>query len=245
MKNFSNTYIFLFSSFLVIVVAAILSFVSESLRPIQQLNVEIEKKQDILRSVGQAQEYATVDDKNTYILDLYAKYIKSSIVVNSKGEVVEGRDAFEITKDLKNELAKPLEERGLPIFIYEDENMVKRYVFPLRGKGLWGPIWGYVSLEDDFTTVFGTVFDHVSETPGLGAEIRELWFQKEFHGKKIFDETGKFVSVVVVKGGTDESNVYAVDAISGGTITSKGLQYMMHDCLISYESYLKSNMKKD
>jgi len=245
MKNFSNTYIFLFSSFLVIVVAAVLSFVSESLRPIKELNVEIEKKQDILRSVGQAQDFATVDDKNTYILDLYAKYIKSSIVVNSKGEVVEGRDAFEITKDLKNELAKPLEERGLPIFIYEDENMVKRYVFPLRGKGLWGPIWGYVSLEDDYTTVFGTVFDHVSETPGLGAEIREIWFQQKFHGKKIFDESDKFVSVEVVKGKVDESNVYAVDAISGGTITSKGLQYMMYDCLLSYENYFKSNMKKD
>jgi len=245
MKNFSNTYIFLFSSFLVIVVAAVLSFVSESLRPIQQLNVEIEKKQDILRSVGQAQDFATVENKNTYILDLYANYIKSSIVVNSKGEIIEGRDAFEITKDLKNEIAKPLEERGLPIFIYEDENLVKRFVIPLRGKGLWGPIWGYVSLEDDFKTIFGTVFDHVSETPGLGAEIREIWFQKEFHGKKIFDESGKFVSVMVVKGGTEDSDLYAVDAISGGTITSKGLQYMLHDCLLSYENYFKSNMKKD
>jgi Na+-transporting NADH:ubiquinone oxidoreductase subunit C len=245
MKNFSNTYIFLFASALVILVAAVLSFVSESLKPFQQLNVEIEKKQDILRSVGQAQEYATVDDKNTYILDLYAKYIKTSIVVNSKGEIVEGRDAFEITKDLKNELLKPVEERGLPVFIYEDETKTHRFVIPLRGKGLWGPIWGYVSLNDDFTTIFGTVFDHVSETPGLGAEIREIWFQKEFHDKRIFDESGKFVSVEVVKGGVDESNLYAVDAVSGGTITSKGLQYMLHDCLLPYENYFKSNMKKD
>jgi Na+-transporting NADH:ubiquinone oxidoreductase subunit C len=245
MKNFSNTYIFLFSAVLVIVVAAVLSFVSESLRPIQQLNVEIEKKQDILRSVGQAQEYATVEDKNTYILDLYAKYIKSSIVVNSKGELVEGRDAFDITKDLKNELTKPVEERGLPIFIYEDEAQTKRYVVPMRGKGLWGPIWGYVSVNDDYTTIFGTVFDHVSETPGLGAEIREIWFQKEFQGKRIFDETGKFVSVEVVKGGVSDDNLYAVDAVSGGTITSKGLQFMLHDCLLPYENYFKSNMKKN
>lgn len=245
MKNFSNTYIFLFSSVLVIVVAAVLSFVSESLRPFQQLNVEIEKKQDILRSVGQAQEYATVDNKNQYILDLYGKYIKTSVVINSKGELVEGRDAFEITKDLKNELAKPLEERGLPLFIYEDETQTRRFVVPLRGKGLWGPIWGYVSLNDDFTTIFGTVFDHQGETPGLGAEIREIWFQKEFQGKRIFDESGKFVSVEVLKGGTSDENLYGVDAISGGTITSKGLQYMLHDCLLPYENYFKSNMKKD
>jgi len=245
MKNFSNTYIFLFSSALVVLVAAILSFVSESLKPIQQLNVEIEKKQDILRSVGEAQEYASVDDKNSYIIDLYEKFIKNSLVINSKGEVVEGRDAFEITKDMKNELAKPLEERGLPLFIYENETGIKRFVIPLRGKGLWGPIWGYISLADDYTTIYGCVYDHQSETPGLGAEIREEWFQKEFHDKRIFDETGKFVSVEVVKGGVNADNKYAVDAISGGTITSKGLQYMIFDCLVSYENYFKSNMKKD
>lgn len=245
MKNFSNTYTFIFSSVLVIVVAAVLSFVSEALRPIQALNVEIEKKQDILRSAGEAREYASVDNKNDYILEQYGKYITSSIVVNSKGEIIEGRDAFEITNDLKNELLKPLEERGLPVFIFENEEQVRRYIIPLRGKGLWGPIWGYVSLQDDFETIFGTVFDHISETPGLGAEIRESWFQEEFHGKKIFNESGNFVSVEVVKGGTSDENPYAVDAISGGTITSKGLQYMLHDCLLPYENYFKQNMKKN
>ncbi len=245
MKNFSNTYIFLFASALVIAVAAILSFVSESLRPIQQLNVEIEKKQDILRSVGKAQDFATVPNKNDYILGEYNKFIKSSIVVNSKGEIVEGRDAFEITKKLKDELDKPVDQRGLPIFICEDEDSVKHYVMPVRGKGLWGPIWGYVSLDDDFDTVYGAVFDHQSETPGLGAEIREGWFQAQFHNKKIFDTSGKLVSVEVVKGGTSPENVYGVDAISGGTITSKGLQKMLLDCLTPYESYFKSNMKKD
>jgi len=245
MKNFSNTYIFLFSSALVIVVAALLSFISESLKPIQELNVEIEKKQDILRSVGQAQDYATVKNKNAYILDLYSKFIKTSIVVNQEGDVVEGRDAFEITKELKKELEKPVDQRGLPIFIFADSAQTKRFVIPLRGKGLWGPIWGYLSLSDDFTTVYGTVFDHQSETPGLGAEIREAWFQNEFHAKKIFNESGKFVSVEVVKGGAGKDNLYGVDAISGGTITSKGVQQMIFDCLTPYENYFKSNMKKD
>jgi len=230
---------------MVILVAAILSFVSEALRPIKQLNVEIEKKQDILRSLGEAQNFATVDNKNAYILGEYEKFIKSSIVVNSMGEIIEGVDAFEITNRLKDELDKPIDRKNLPVFIYEDENLAKRYVIPVRGKGLWGPIWGYISLQDDFTTVFGAVFDHKSETPGLGAEIREGWFQVEFHGKRIFDESGKLVSIEVVKGGTTDENLYGVDAISGGTITSKGLQYMLYDCLIPYENYFKSNMKKD
>ncbi len=230
---------------MVILVAAVLSFVSEALRPIQQLNVEIEKKQDILRSVGKALDFASVPDKNAYILDEYSKYIKSSVVVNSKGETLEGRDAFEIVKKLKEEMGKPLEQRGLPIFVYEDESQVKRFVIPVRGKGLWGPIWGYVSLNDDFNTISGAIFDHKSETPGLGAEIREDWFQKEFLNKKIFNEAGELVSVEVVKGGTSDDNAYGVDAISGGTITSKGLEDMLLDCLLPYESYFESNMKKD
>ncbi len=245
MKNFSNTYIFLFSSIMVILVAAILSFVSEALRPIQELNVEIEKKQDILRSLGKAQDFATVDNKNSYILDEYSKYIKSSIVVNSKGEILESRDAFEIVKKLKDEIAKPVDQRDLPVFIYEDESQVKRFVIPVRGKGLWGPIWGYISFNDDFNTIYGAVFDHKSETPGLGAEIREDWFQNRFHNKRIFDESGKLISIEVVKGGTSDDNTYGVDAISGGTITSKGLEAMLLDCLTPYENYFRSNMKKD
>jgi len=238
-KNFSNTYTFLYISGVVVVTAALLSFIAEELKPLQQRNLEIEKKQDILRSVGKAALPEEVKNKNVFIEDEFVKYFSSSIVLNNKGEVVEGRDAFEITKNIKAEFSKPVVQRGLPLFICKNEDGSLKYVIPLTGKGLWGQIWGYLALHDDFNTIYGAVFDHAKETPGLGAEINQKWFQQEFSGKTIFDEEGKFVSVLVVKGGADPTDSHAVDAISGGTITSKGLEAMLRDNLTPYISYFK------
>lgn len=243
MKNFSNTYIFLYVSAVVIVTAALLSFIAEELRPLQQRNVEIEKKQDILRSVGRADDPEKLDDKNAYIEDEFLTYINNSLVINHKGEVVEGRDAFEITKNLKAELAKPVDQRGLPLFLYTKAEGDVKYIIPLLGRGLWGQIWGYIALDNDFSSVYGAVFDHAKETPGLGAEINTRWFQEKFNGKQIFDNTGTFVSLQVVKGGASPDNIHGVDALSGGTITSKGLEEMVYDGLKPYEPYFKSQMK--
>jgi Na+-transporting NADH:ubiquinone oxidoreductase subunit C len=204
MKSFSNMYIFLFSTAMVTIVAVLLSFVSEQLRPIQEKNVEVEKKLDILRSVG----------------------LKKDM------------DAF--TVDMKVELDKPEEERNLPIFVYTAEDSTKKYIFPLRGTGLWGPIWGYIALYDDYNTIYGAIFKHSKETPGLGAEINESWFQEQFENKTIFDENGNFVSVEVVKGGAKPDDPHAVDAISGGTITSTALEEMLRECLVNYVQYFKT-----
>ena len=138
---------------------------------------------------------------------------------------------------VNSELQSLANKRLLPVYVVEKEGRTY-YVIPLQGKGLWGPIWGFISLEEDMSTIYGAVFDHKTETPGLGAEIKESWFENEFAGKKLYEE-GKFRSVEVVKGGTDSSNPYGVDAISGGTITSKGVEAMVYDCLISYEKYFE------
>lgn len=242
MKNFSNTYIFLYISGVVILTAALLSFVAEELKPLQLKNVEIEKKQDILRTVGKAEKLKEIKDINTYIEDEFAKYFSSSIVVDSKGGKVEGKDAFEITKSLKAELSKPVDQRSLPLFIYTMNDGLLKYVVPLIGKGLWGQIWGYIALNDDFNTVYGAVFDHAGETPGLGAEINQLWFQEKFKNKQIFDRDGNFISINIIKGGADPADPHGVDAISGGTITSRGLESMLRDNLKSYEQYFKQKM---
>lgn len=235
MKNFSNRYIFIFSLVMVVIVAIVLAFIAGKLKPIQEMNVEIEKKQDILRSVGKAANAGEVQDKKTYINNEFSQYITDSYVVNFAGDRVEA-DAFQITKSLKVQTDKPVEERLLPVFVYS-ENGVKRYIVPVRGKGLWGAIWGYVSFNDDFNTIYGAVFDHAKETPGLGAEINTPKFQKHFPGKRIFGEDGSFKSITVVKGGAKPDDPYGVDAISGGTITSKGLQAMLQDCLSGYVNY--------
>ena len=238
MKSFSNTYIFVFSLIMVTIVAVLLSFVATQLKPRQQMNMEIERKQDILRSVGQAQMVGDADDKNSYIEEEFGKYITNSYVVNFQGEVVDA-DAFEITLDLEQEVKNDQEERRYPIFVYS-ENGNEKYVVPVRGKGLWGPIWGYVAFETDMNTISGAVFDHQGETPGLGAEINTDWFQEPFTGKTIFNENGEFVSIEVVKGGADPQDPHGVDAITGGTITSKGLEDMLIDCLAGYVNHFKN-----
>lgn len=145
-------------------------------------------------------------------------------------------------KVVDSKIQKIGKERKLPVYICTKENGSKYYIFPLRGKGLWGPIWGYISLESDMNTIYGAVFDHKSETPGLGAEINQEWFQVNFQGKKLF-ENEQFKSIAVEKTGTVEPGNYNVDAISGGTITSKGVQAMLYDCLIGYETFLEMKTK--
>ncbi|HKK68320.1 MAG TPA: NADH:ubiquinone reductase (Na(+)-transporting) subunit C, partial [Bacteroidales bacterium] len=187
----------------------------------------VQKKQDILAAL---RIESTVDDA----VDLYDQFVDKSIVVNSSGEVLQGVDAFEVK--LKAELAKPVEERNLPLYIGETDNGEK-VIIPLRGKGLWGPIWGYISLDGNYNDIYGASFGHKSETPGLGAEINTQPFESQFKGKEILNDQGEFVSVDVVKGGAPEDAPHAVDAISGGTITSHGLRDMLQQGIKPYMTY--------
>jgi Na+-transporting NADH:ubiquinone oxidoreductase subunit C len=231
MKQFSNKYIFIFSAIMVIAVAALLSLAATLLQPAQERNLEIEKKKNMLESIN-----IQVTKENTE--ELYDKYIKEGFVINSKGEQVEGVDAFTVV--LKNEQKKPLEEQSLPVFKAEPDDGEKVTIIPVEGKGLWGPVYGYVSLKSDMNTIYGTNFDHKGETPGLGAEINTAAFESQFLGKKLYDNDN-FVSVQVLKGGAREGDIHGVDAISGGTITSKGLEKMIYDCLQKYNGYLLKN----
>jgi Na+-transporting NADH:ubiquinone oxidoreductase subunit C len=238
MDTNSNKYTFLYAAVMVIIAAAILSTAAIVLKEPQQKNIEIEKKSNILTSVNKGLDAATAADKTAYIEAEYAKYITNSYIVNTKGEKVDG-DAFTVDLHVESGVTD-LSLRKLPVFECKDDDGSIKYVLPIRGKGLWGAIWGYVALEDDMNTIYGANFDHKGETPGLGAEINQSWFQAPFKGKKLFDESGKFVSIEVVKGGAAPDDIHGVDAISGGTITSKGLQAMLQDNLSLYVNFLKN-----
>ncbi|MFH0841104.1 MAG: NADH:ubiquinone reductase (Na(+)-transporting) subunit C [Bacteroidota bacterium] len=231
MKQFSNRYIFIFSTVMVVIVAALLSLAATLLQPAQEKNLEIEKKRSMLESIR-------IPATKQNAVGLYDKYIRESFVLNVKGEPVEGIDAFTIVH--KNEQKKPLEEQYLPVFRAEPDDGEKLIILPAEGKGLWGPIWGYISLKSDMNTIYGVTFDHKGETPGLGAEINSTPFESMFRDKKLYQD-GTFVSVQVHKGGADPADIHGVDAISGGTITSKGLEKMLLDCLEKYNEYLLKN----
>ncbi len=220
-----NSYTFGFAAVMVVVVAALLSVAAISLKPFQSRNILLEKKQNILSSVG-----INIDREEADIQ--YSIFVKEELVLNYKGEEVDGV-AFDV--DLQKELKKDKNLQSLPLFISEVDGK-KQYIIPLRGKGLWGPIWGFISLEDDLNTVFGAVFDHKSETPGLGAEINQPFFEDPFSGKSLFDGE-ELKSIKVIKGGAGEDNMYGVDGISGGTITSDGVTDMLLERLTMYLPY--------
>lgn len=232
---FSNRYIYIYSSIMVVVVAIALTIVAVSLKPLQEANIRIEKMQNILKAINIA---ATTKDAE----DLYKKYIVKTFTLKADMTVDPSIDAFSV--DLATEIKKPESQRVYPVYVATLDNGDTSYIFPLRGKGLWGPIWGYVALKNDFSTIYGVMFDHKGETPGLGAEINTEIFQKQFFGKTIFDDKGNFTSVSVIKGGAGPNNPHGVDAISGGTITSNGLSDMIKDGFTAYLPFLQNKIKQ-
>ena len=239
----SNTYIFLYASAMVIIVAAVLSAVSTLLKPYQDLNVEMAKKLDILRSVEKAEMLAEADDRTSYINEEYERYIVDSYVINHLGEIQEDVDAFEV--NVREENRKPVDQRNLPVFVARDDNGRENFIIPVYGRGLWGPVFGYIAFEDDYNTIFGVIFDHEGETPGLGAEISTPPFENQFKGKRIFDEAGEFVSIDVIKPGTVPLNEHRVDGISGGTITGNGVDAMLEDTLSAYVTYFRKQKNEN
>ena len=236
----SNKYIFIYSIIMVVVVAVSLTIVAVQLKPAQEDNIRIEKMQNILSSVN----VPTAEVPKKQVIDVYHKYITSVVGVNIKGEVVE-QDADKLFAiELANEFKKPVEQQILPIYTATLDKGDTAYIVPLRGKGLWGPVWGYISLKTDYNTIEGATFDHKGETPGLGAEINQQWFIQPFIGKKLYDSDGKFTSIQIVKGGALPDDIHGVDAISGGTITSKGVEKMIFDNLTSYQAYFNKQTKQ-
>ena len=235
MNTNKNSYTITYAAIMVVIVALLLALVSGALKEKQTSNVKLDKKKQILSSLNISTEGE--DAEALYIYRTEADLQRT----NSKGEVIsDSREkAFEI--DIAKELSKPMEKRELPVYVATVEGKSK-YILSLRGAGLWGPIWGYVAFNDDKNSVFGTFFSHASETPGLGAEIAYKKFQNEFVGKKIKDADNKFVSIAIVKPGQNAEGKDYVDGISGGTITSKGVETMLLNSIGQYESFLQQTV---
>ena len=229
MNTNSNSYTIIYASVMVVIVAFLLAFVSSSLRETQNKNVELDTKKQIL---------ATLNVKNVKDAEAeYNKYVKGDMLMNADGTLTENTNTFATAYEKE---AKELQR--LHVFVAEVNGETK-YVFPVYGAGLWGAIWGYIALDSDKDTVFGVYFSHASETPGLGAEIAGAQFQGEFTGKKTLDN-GE-VALSVVKNGKINRPEYQVDGISGGTITSVGVDDMLKNCLSNYKLFLTNNKKEE
>ena len=238
----SNTYIIVYSAVLTIILGLLLSGSAQVLGPWQQEAIALDKKKQILGAVISAEEIAAMTPEQ--VNKFYETRISSTVVDLSGAEITkEGITAekVEIAKDYK----KPAEERSYPIFIFHAEGnpeAVESYIFPMYGAGLWDAIWGYLALETDMNTIGGITLAHAAETPGLGARITEAKVMERYVGKKIFDESGALVTVMMQKGEGKkyEGDAHKVDGMSGATITGNGVNNMLKAYMGYYESYIKA-----
>ncbi len=232
-KN-SNGVTFGFAVAMVVVVGAILSLAAMGLKPFQKKNIEMEKKQNILSAIN-------VECEREEAPELFDQYVREQLVINSAGGIVEG-DVAAFDVDVKKEYkewkanARAPEEINYPLFVCDKEGSTY-YVIPMVGTGLWGPIWGYIALESDLNTVYGATFDHKTETPGLGAEIKEKNWSDQFPGDRIYLDGS--VKMTVLKGGGGSADEYGVDGITGGTITSRGVDEMIKRTMAVYQNYFQ------
>lgn len=242
----SNRYTILFSVAMVIVVGIGLSALSVSLKPMIQRNKEIEKKQNILfvmdvKSGPEGNSPVGREDVD----DLYDRFIGDRQYLITGDSVVQTQEAFEVDlmKEMRIARMNPGYRPRLPFFVGEREGE-NYYIFPVQGKGLWGNIWGHVSLRESLDRLGGVVFDHEKETAGLGANMTESFFRDDFIGEHILDQEGTYQGITVKKGNGDPLNADKedgmVDAMAGATITSSGISTMLHTGIRMYLPYLRS-----
>jgi Na+-transporting NADH:ubiquinone oxidoreductase subunit C len=261
-----NVYTIAFATIMVVIVGGLLAFVSMSLKPMQQANVKNEKMQNILQSIGiEATDGVSREEAGAKFND----FITRRVTINYKGEIISDKtasdeinaqdklDAFNI--DLRKEYSrfvKPIMSKNkgndeaiqaalsasndihFPIFVCEHEGE-KYFIISASGKGLWDDIWGYLCVKNDGSTINGAVFDHKTETAGLGSKINETWFEKQFVGKTM-SENDTYFPVSVEKPGKDLNN-HQVDGISGATFTGVGVNEMLARNLAVYYNFFKNN----
>jgi Na+-transporting NADH:ubiquinone oxidoreductase subunit C len=236
----SNGFTFGFAITMVVVVGTILALLAMGLKPKKDANDRVKKQMDILSAFLNLEEKG-ISRSNAEVE--FKKYVnlEDAIVLDQNGTVKDGIKAFDV--DIKKENRdKTLAEsdKNFPLFIGKNEDEKTVYIIPVIGKGLWGPIWGNICVGEDKQTIVGASFGHKTETPGLGAEISQEFFVAGWRNEKISDVDFNFKKFEVVKDGSGKQMEGKVDGITGGTITSKGVEEMANRCLKVYVKYFKS-----
>lgn len=238
----SNGYTLLFAIGMVLVVGALLAFTASSLRPMIDANKRIEKQQNILYAMGvnENDESSAIFVSKEKVADEFSKYIKKQLVIEGD-KTTEDANAYLIDVKKEQTAAKAGNVRKLPLFVGEKDGKAF-YIAPIRGKGLWDAIWGYVAMDKNMV-VQGAFFDHKGETPGLGANIKQRYFMDDFIGENLMNN-GSFKGITVSKSNNDpkneDKNDNEVDAIAGATITGDGVAAMIKSELGLYVPYFKT-----
>tara|TARA_B100000809_G_scaffold258998_2_gene303172 strand:- start:790 stop:1590 length:801 start_codon:yes stop_codon:yes gene_type:complete len=259
-----NGYTIIFAIVMVMIVGSLLAFTASSLKPAITENERIEKQQNILYALGVNGNEGTGDItfvSTDEVSELFKTKVSEQLVLESKdGKVIKtmtrqefmdannGKEPYLIDVKKQQANAKAGESRFLPLFVGKSEEGQTYYVAPIRGKGLWDAIWGFIALDSDMI-VRGAFFDHAAETPGLGANIKQRYFMDDFEGEHLLSESGVFKGIKVAKGNADPKNNdktdYEVDALAGATITGDGVSAMIKADLKLYMPYFQNLNKSN
>ena len=242
----SNIYTVLFATGMVIVVGALLAFFASALKPTINENKRIEKQQNILYAMGvnENDDTSAIFVSKDKVGEEFSKYITKQLVIQGT-DISEDENAYLIDVKKQQALAKDGKARKFPLFIGEKEGKTF-YIAPIRGKGLWDAVWGYIAMDANMV-VQGAYFDHKGETAGLGANITQRFFMDDFIGEHLMKD-GEFKGIAISKSNNDPKNEdktdNEVDAIAGATITGDGVSAMIKSELKQYVAYfntLKTN----
>ena len=243
MNTNSNVYTIVYTTVIVVVAAAILSIAAMALKPKQDANIQAETVSQMLAAAGFSSKEDLAKLGNDKILDLYSQHIKTAFLIDARGEKIDELEtesgSIELHDNLKLE-NKNIQNGNpsLPVYVFEKDGE-EINVIPCYGAGLWGPIWGYIAFDADCDEIVGAYFDHDSETPGLGAKIKdEPWFREQFRGKKV-DYDNPDNPFDIVKGGAPAGTLTAVDAITGATMTCNGLNAALDNWFKAYLPFLQ------
>lgn len=243
-----NSYTVIFAVVMVVVVGSVLALTASGLSERIKENERFEKQQNILYAMGvneNPDEGTVAFIPATEVAQEFTTYIKEQLVIEN-GVPTKNDQAYLIDLKKEENAAKEGRTRKLPLFIGEKDGE-KSYIFPMRGKGLWDAIWGFVAVNSDMK-VQGVYFDHKGETPGLGANIKQRYFMDDFIGESILNGD-EYAGIAVAKGNNDPINEdktdNEVDALAGATITGNGVSAMIKESVKLYRPYLETIRAKN
>lgn len=242
MNTNNNVYTIVYTTVIVVVAAAILAIAAMALKPKQDANIKAETISQMLTAAGFSSKEDLARLGNDQVLAMYSENIANAFLIDAQGnkigELGTDKGAIELQDNLKMENKKIASGNpSLPVYVFEKDGQ-EINVIPCYGAGLWGPIWGYIAFNADCTQIVGAYFDHESETPGLGAKIKdETWFREQFKGKSI-DLSKPDDPFGIIKGGASKDEPSRVDAITGATITCKGLDSALDTWFQAYLPFL-------
>jgi Na+-transporting NADH:ubiquinone oxidoreductase subunit C len=222
-----------------LIVSVVLAIIITGLKPAHDTNEAIFKKRDILSAVKDHLPGSLDAMSDKEVFSVFDQKMEQ-LVLDANGNVVEGMKADDV--NMAQEEKKPLDQRLYPLYIFNGDKG-KLYLASVRGNGLWDKIWGTIAFEQDFNTISGVTFDHVTETAGMGAEIKDnpAW-KGQYIGRKIF-ENEEYVSIKAVKGGIKVPD-HEIDAIAGATMTLNGVNEMMERGLKIYLPFFEAQKQK-